>query len=171
MVIRHGSDVEDDISTDGQNTPSRRNHQSNEELARYMFERVSLYINLICTIANDLIIRYRVKEIIGSIYDGLKKYPLLAVGIAAILFIATLPFMMFIFFTLATAIMTFTGFVLIEGTLITIASMMLVGLLVCVFVLLTFVGLIFLAGYFGLSKMYDYFDRFNAYNTRNLNLH
>ncbi|XP_055523984.1 uncharacterized protein LOC129717825 [Wyeomyia smithii] len=166
MVIRHGSDVEEDLSSDAPDSPQARNRQTNErngeEFARFLFERGTLYFNLIYMYANNLIVRYHVKEIGISIYEALRRHPLLAVGIATGMFIITLPFMLFVFFTLATAIMTFTGFVLIEGTLITVASMLLVGVLLCVFSLLAFMGLVFLAGYFGLSRAYDCLDRWNG---------
>ncbi|XP_065075033.1 uncharacterized protein Ldaf1 [Ochlerotatus camptorhynchus] len=179
MVLRTGSEVEDDLSSDGggqsrnispngYRSRDGRNQQNAEDLVRYFMERATLYFNLISTIANDLMARYRVKEIATAICDGLRKYPLLALSIAAIIFILSLPFMIFIFFTLATAIMTFTGFVLIEGTLITVASMLLIGVLIGVGCLLGSIGLVFLVGYFGISKAYDCFDRWSDQGIRNL---
>ncbi|XP_053681763.1 uncharacterized protein LOC128732522 [Sabethes cyaneus] len=166
MVIINGRESEEDVLLDGQSLPHienrQRNGQSSEEFARFVFERSTLYGNLIYAFVNNLIVWYRIKELATSIYDALRRHPILAIGIACGLFIITLPFMLFVFFTLATAIMTFTGFVLIEGTLITVASMLLVGVLICVFSLLAFMGLVFLAGYFGLSRAYDCLDKWNG---------
>lgn len=169
MVIRSRSDLEDDLlSSDGDRSNGYRDRrrsnddriqQNAEDLARYLMERTTLYWNLIVTVTNDLMARYHVQEFVTTIYAGLKRYPLLALSIATVIFILSLPFMVFIFFTLTTAIMTFTGFVLIEGTLITLASMLLIGVLIGVGCLLGTIGLVFLVGYFGISKAYDWLDK------------
>ncbi|XP_055608323.1 uncharacterized protein LOC129755723 [Uranotaenia lowii] len=165
MVMRESSDNEGAMSSDdaGPSGSGHRNRQRTSEefsdFVNYLMERGTLYFNQFMVLLNHIVTRYRVKDKVMVVFDGLKKHPLLALSIAGILFILMLPFVIFIFFTLATAVMTFTGFVLIEGTLITVASMLLVGVLACIFALLGFVALVFLAGYFGLSKAVDFFER------------
>ncbi|XP_055615475.1 uncharacterized protein LOC129761750 [Toxorhynchites rutilus septentrionalis] len=160
MVIIRGNSAENDPSSDeARNARRRRNQRENEELARYLLDRISLYLHLFFKGVNKFIIRYRFKEVASAVYVGLQRYPLLALSIAAVVFIMTLPFVIFIFFTLTTAVLTFSSFIFIEGTLITVASMLMVGFLIGVFFLAAFVGSLFLMGYFGISKVFDCLTR------------
>jgi hypothetical protein len=88
----------------------------------------------------------------------MSAHPFLALCIAVCLITITLPFLIFSVFAVTTALMTFAGFVLVEGTLITVASVLLFGFLGCVFMALVVFGGLFTIGYFGLCSSFDYFE-------------
>uniref|UniRef100_A0A023EI01 Uncharacterized protein n=1 Tax=Aedes albopictus TaxID=7160 RepID=A0A023EI01_AEDAL len=176
MVLRNGNDLDaiDDISEDEggghqrrrSNSPDgngfqhamriERNQQELEDMIRNFVDGFTFYWNLFVDMMNDLIRRYRVREIAIETYEALRNHPLLALSIAAAICCLSLPFVIFVFFTLCTAIMTFTGFVLIEGTLITMASMLLVGVLIGLGCLFGTFGMAVLVGYLGVSKVYGW---------------
>uniref|UniRef100_A0A182QTJ6 Uncharacterized protein n=1 Tax=Anopheles farauti TaxID=69004 RepID=A0A182QTJ6_9DIPT len=143
-----------------------RRHRRNEDLARFILSRMSIYLHRINKTLSETAARYRLQEIAQAIFASLQQYPLLALAVAIVIFTFTLPFLVFIFFTMTTAVMAFTGFVLIEGALITAASVMLVSLLVGVFLMIAIVGLMFLVGYFAVSRAYDYAHRFKLDDLR-----
>lgn len=66
-----------------------------------------------------------------------------------------LPCIAFFVFAAATVIMTFMGFVLIEGTLISIASILLFAFLGSMFLMLVVFGGLALLGYTGFMHFYD----------------
>uniref|UniRef100_A0A182Y566 Uncharacterized protein n=1 Tax=Anopheles stephensi TaxID=30069 RepID=A0A182Y566_ANOST len=102
-----------------------RRHKRNEDLARFILSRSSLYLHRINKAVSETAARYRLQEIAQAIFASLQQYPILALAVAIAIFTFTLPFLVFIFFTMTTAVMAFTGFVLIEGALIMAASVML----------------------------------------------
>uniref|UniRef100_A0A182M7T7 E3 ubiquitin-protein ligase MARCHF5 n=1 Tax=Anopheles culicifacies TaxID=139723 RepID=A0A182M7T7_9DIPT len=94
-----------------------------QSIARLVFLRIVHRIN---KAVSETAARYRLPEIAQAIFASLQQYPILALAVAIVIFTFTLPFLVFIFFTITTAVMAFTGFVLIEGALITAASVMLI---------------------------------------------
>ncbi|XP_053678498.1 uncharacterized protein LOC128728873 [Anopheles nili] len=158
-------DSTESLQTQKAKEMERRNRR-NEDLARFILSRTSFYLHHINKALTETVARYRLQEIAQAIFASLQQYPILALGVAIVIFTFTLPFLVFIFFTMTTAVMAFTGFVLIEGALITAASMMLVSLLIGVFLMFGIVGLMFLTGYFGVSRIYEYANRFKLDDLR-----
>lgn len=58
---------------------------------------------------------YGVYEILDYIVTQLSKHPFIAFGMSICVLSCALPFIIFMVFAIATVIMTFTGFVIIEG--------------------------------------------------------
>uniref|UniRef100_A0A2M4AZ47 Uncharacterized protein n=1 Tax=Anopheles triannulatus TaxID=58253 RepID=A0A2M4AZ47_9DIPT len=138
----------------------RRRHRKNEDLARIFVHRASIYLHGIYKAAHEILIRYRIMELIHTIFNNLQKHPLLALGVSIAIITISLPIVIFIFITTATAMMAFTGFVLFEGALITSASMILFSLFIAVFAIGMIVILVSLACFFGLSRFYEYATQF-----------
>uniref|UniRef100_A0AAG5DX59 Uncharacterized protein n=1 Tax=Anopheles atroparvus TaxID=41427 RepID=A0AAG5DX59_ANOAO len=155
----------EDIKSQKRDQMERR-YRRNEDLARFILSRTSIYLSRINRALSETAARYRLQELAQAIFASLQQYPILALGVAIVIFTFTLPFLVFIFFTMTTAVMAFTGFVLIEGALITAASVMLVSLLIGVFLMIAIIGLMFLTGYYGMSRMYEYTNKFNLENVR-----
>uniref|UniRef100_A0A182JHM4 Uncharacterized protein n=1 Tax=Anopheles atroparvus TaxID=41427 RepID=A0A182JHM4_ANOAO len=153
----------EDIKSQKRDQMERR-YRRNEDLARFILSRTSIYLSRINRALSETAARYRLQELAQAIFASLQQYPILALGVAIVIFTFTLPFLVFIFFTMTTAVMAFTGFVLIEGALITAASVMLVSLLIGVFLMIAIIGLMFLTGYYGMSRMYEYTNKFNLEN-------
>lgn len=97
-------------------------------------------------------------EMLDNIVQQLAAHPFLAFTVSICFLSFALPFIIFMIFAIATVIMTFTGFVIIEGTLISIASALLFGFLGAVILFFLFTGFVILSGYFGLLQMYDFID-------------
>ncbi|XP_055298538.1 uncharacterized protein LOC129566524 [Sitodiplosis mosellana] len=102
--------------------------------------------------------QYGVYEIIDWIVQHLSRHPFLAFGMSMCVLSCALPFIIFMIFAIATVIMTFTSFVIIEGTLITMASALLFGFLGAVILFFFFFGFVMMAGYFGLVQIYELLD-------------
>lgn len=139
-----------------------RNQQNFEDLMFHLLDRSAVYVSHFSTGINQFMTQYRITETAGTIWNGLKRYPLVALCLAAFIFVLSLPFVLFIVFTVGTAIMTFTGFVVIEGTLVTVASMLLIGALISVGCMIGSMGLLLVVGYFGVFKMYGIYERWRA---------
>lgn len=58
---------------------------------------------------------YGVYEILDFVITQLSRHPFLAFGMSICVLACALPFVVFMVFAIATVIMTFTGFVIIEG--------------------------------------------------------
>lgn len=58
---------------------------------------------------------YGAYEILDFIITQLSRHPFLAFGMSICVLSCALPFIVFMVFAIATVIMTFTGFVIIEG--------------------------------------------------------
>lgn len=58
---------------------------------------------------------YGVYEVLDTIIQHLSRHPFLAFGMSICVLSCALPFIVFMVFAIATVIMTFTGFVIIEG--------------------------------------------------------
>lgn len=59
--------------------------------------------------------QYGAYEVIDYIVQHLSRHPFLAFGMSMCVLSCALPFIIFMVFAIATVIMTFTGFVIIEG--------------------------------------------------------
>lgn len=157
--------IPDDVTSQKVKEMDRR-HRRNEDLARFILTRSSLYLHRFNKAVSETATRYKLQEIAQAIFASLQQYPILALAVAIAIFTFTLPFLVFIFFTMTTAVMAFTGFVLIEGALIMAASVMLVSLLIGVFLVMAILGLMFLTGYLGISRAYECVTRFKVDDLR-----
>lgn len=112
---------------------------------------------------------------LDKIAKQLAKHPFLAFGASVLIISITLPFIIFLIFAIVTVIVTFFGFVIVEGkniflnhfhqqteqychfvgTLITVASVALFGFLGAVVILFLLFGSVIMAGYFGFMQIYD----------------
>lgn len=134
---------------------------------------------------DQLLEDFGVYVFVDRIAKQLAKHPFLAFGASALIISVTLPFIIFMVFAIGTVILTFFGFVivegmcwkrilrnyfvinrkilkknrfrLIEGTLITIASVLLFGFLGAVVIMFLLFGSVLMAGYFGFMQIYDLF--------------
>ncbi|XP_031628929.1 uncharacterized protein LOC116344490 [Contarinia nasturtii] len=102
--------------------------------------------------------QYGAYEVLDYIVTHLSRHPFLAFGMSICVLSCALPFIIFMIFAIATVIMTFTSFVIIEGTLITMASALLFGFLGAVIIFFLFFGFVMMAGYFGLVQIYELLD-------------
>lgn len=137
-------------------------------------------------ILNELMRSLGLYDAFDWLAKHLAKHPILAFGISAATLSIALPFLIFTLFALATILMTFTGFVVIEGTmgslmfyalsvnviliagtLITIASVLLFGFLGSAIIILLFFGGVIVAGYFGFMHIYGLFDATNQRHALN----
>lgn len=64
---------------------------------------------------DSLLERYGAYEILDWIVVHLSRHPFIAFGMSICVLSCALPFIIFMVFAIATVIMTFTGFVIIEG--------------------------------------------------------
>lgn len=64
---------------------------------------------------DSLLERYGAYEIIDFVIQHLTKHPFLAFSMLICVLACALPFIIFMVFAIATVVMTFTGFVIIEG--------------------------------------------------------
>lgn len=85
----------------------------------------------------------------------LARHPMLTFVLIAAFVCIALPCIAFFVFAAATVIMTFMGFVLIEGTLISIASILLFAFLGSMVLMLIVFGGLALLGYTGFMHFYD----------------
>lgn len=137
---------------------------------------------------DQILEQYGAYEVIDFVVQHLSRHPFLAFGMSMCVLSCALPFIIFMVFAIATVIMTFTGFVIIEGkwllncvrttfwvalsfdiqhtpffvlplgTLITLASALLFGFLGAVILFFLFFTFVMMAGYFGLVQIYELVD-------------
>lgn len=104
---------------------------------------------------------FRVPPAVNSFWESCKKYaaenPMMAMTILALVITCAAPVIVFLSFALITLLVTFIGFLFVEGTLLGIASVFLGGVLLIVgFFTLSAVSCGLLA-YLVASKVYTYF--------------
>ncbi|XP_065363910.1 uncharacterized protein Ldaf1 [Calliphora vicina] len=83
------------------------------------------------------------------------QHPQMAICLLSAGLVASLPVLLFVAFVLSTVAMTFTGFLVLEGTLLTILTMIMIGLLGAIVIVLLFFALVGVATYFGVAHVYD----------------
>lgn len=64
---------------------------------------------------DQMLEQYGAYEVIDYVVQHLSRHPFLAFGMSMCVLSCALPFIIFMVFAIATVIMTFTGFVIIEG--------------------------------------------------------
>jgi len=89
-------------------------------------------------------------ELLDSIVQQLARHPFLAFGMSMFFLSFALPFIIFMIFAIATVIMTFTGFVIIESLLFSFLGAVLMFFL--------FFGFVLISGYFGILQIYELID-------------
>jgi Promethin len=133
---------------------TRRNNDLTDSLIIEGAKICSQIRNGLDRVLHDL----KIYEFFDKLILSLSQHPFIALAIAVTLITMTLPFLIFTLFAVTTALMTFAGFVLVEGTLITMASILLFGFLGCVSMVLVLFGGLFIVGYFGLCSSFGYFE-------------
>nr|CAD7460413.1 unnamed protein product [Timema tahoe] len=112
-----------------------------------MWRRVSKYTQ---RVLKD----HHVYEHIDELGVYMAKHPVIALVVFAVVISCGIPVLLFLIFAVVTILLTFTGFVIVEGTLLTIASVVL-----CVFLLSTLMVILTLSAtmgvaYFGFLKVF-----------------
>ncbi|XP_055390170.1 uncharacterized protein LOC129619110 [Condylostylus longicornis] len=106
-------------------------------------------------------------EVLESVAQMSAKHPYLALVVSVLIATFVLPFLIIFGFALLVVILTFTGFILIEGTLITIVSVLLFGCLAAVLLVLLFFGGLTLASYLGFMHVFDLYNGINKTAIKN----
>uniref|UniRef100_A0A1B0B854 Promethin n=1 Tax=Glossina palpalis gambiensis TaxID=67801 RepID=A0A1B0B854_9MUSC len=94
-------------------------------------------------------------ELVDSAAQWCVRHPKISLCFLAAGFVTFLPFVLLILFGLSTLTMTLVGFLVLEGTLLTILSMMAVGLLGALLLILIFVVVVGTTVYFGFANICD----------------
>ncbi|BFG01097.1 uncharacterized protein DMAD_00933 [Drosophila madeirensis] len=110
----------------------------------------------------------RVRHFVMSELRGSELFEVAAVWCArnphiAICFLAAslvflLPFLIIFGFGIATMVMTFTGLLVLEGTLLTIVSMMFFACLGGFAIMVPVIGVVTVGAYFGFAQVYGLYD-------------
>ncbi|XP_073833096.1 lipid droplet assembly factor 1 [Musca autumnalis] len=79
--------------------------------------------------------------------------------------VAALPILIFIGIGLSTLFVTLTGFLVLEGTLLTIFSMMLCGLFGALLIVVLFFSIVGLFAYFGFAQIYDLYGSVESHKS------
>ncbi|KAH8289457.1 hypothetical protein KR054_005419 [Drosophila jambulina] len=98
------------------------------------------------------------REIVESIAAWCAKNPHIAICLLAAGLVFLLPFLIIFGFGIATMLMTFTGLLVLEGTLLTIVSMVFFACLGGFVIMVPLFGVAAVAAYFGFSQVYGLYD-------------
>lgn len=129
-----------------------------QQLIQLIYELLQVAWRQILQYVDQKFKEFNVYQLFDAFGKLIAKHPFLALFFSGILLLLLLPFLIFSVFALATAALTLTGFVVFEGTLITVASIILFGFIGCTLFVILFFGLVIIAGYFGFLKIYDIFE-------------
>uniref|UniRef100_A0A1A9VD93 Promethin n=1 Tax=Glossina austeni TaxID=7395 RepID=A0A1A9VD93_GLOAU len=94
-------------------------------------------------------------QIIDSTEQWCGRHPKISLCFLAAGLVTFLPFLLLILFGISTVAMTLVGFLVLEGTLLAILSMMMLGLLGTVLLILIFVVIVGTTAYFGFANICD----------------
>lgn len=84
------------------------------------------------------------------------QHPIMTVCLISVALCCGIPVLMFLIFAVLTVILTFTGFILIEGTILTVGSVLLCGLLLGMLVVMLAVTATIGVAYFGFMEVYGF---------------
>ncbi|XP_020812166.1 uncharacterized protein LOC110187101 [Drosophila serrata] len=98
------------------------------------------------------------REIVESMAAWCAKNPHIAICLLAAGLVFLLPFLIIFGFGIATMLMTFTGLLVLEGTLLTIVSMVFFACLGGFIIMVPLFGVAAVAAYFGFSQVYGLYD-------------
>ncbi|XP_055909205.1 uncharacterized protein LOC129944071 [Eupeodes corollae] len=132
-----------------------------EELAQMLTESAHRLWRQFKAAGNKLLYDWGGYDLIDKSARLAAKYPFVALSAVLGFLVIFLPFLVLMAFGLSTMAITFTGFMLLEGTLLTIASILLFGCLGAILLVFLFFGILMLAGYFGFVHIYDLYNNSN----------
>ncbi|KAH8343175.1 hypothetical protein KR059_005979 [Drosophila kikkawai] len=98
------------------------------------------------------------REIVESTAAWCARNPHIAICLLAAGLVFVLPFLIIFGFGIATMLMTFTGLLVLEGTLLTIVSMVFFACLGGFIIMVPIFGVAAVAAYFGFSQVYGLYD-------------
>ncbi|XP_061396456.1 uncharacterized protein LOC133332089 [Musca vetustissima] len=104
-------------------------------------------------------------QLIDRIVQWSVQNPQMALCVLAAGLVAALPILIFIGVGLSTLFVTLTGFLVLEGTLLTIFSMMLCGLLGALAIVVLFFSVLGLCAYFGFAQIYDLYGSVESHKS------
>ncbi|XP_075158757.1 lipid droplet assembly factor 1 [Haematobia irritans] len=91
------------------------------------------------------------------------QHPQMSLCLLAFGMISLLPILLVIGVAFSSIAMTLTGILVMEGTLLTILSMLLFGLLGALIIVMLFFSILAVAAYFGFAQIYDLSGNVNTY--------
>lgn len=115
---------------------------------------------------HKILIDFRFYETVRCVSKVLARHPFLSLALSGLFIILSLPFILFTMFAVTTAIITFMGFIMVEGTLITIATVLLFSFVGCFMIMLLFFSGAVLTGYFGFLQIQEIFTAKQKKNRR-----
>ncbi|XP_055843665.1 uncharacterized protein LOC129910347 [Episyrphus balteatus] len=132
-----------------------------EELAQMLTDSAHRLWNQFKTAGSRLLNDWGGYDLIDKTARLATQYPFAALSVMLGFLVIFLPFTILLAFGLSTMAITFTGFMLLEGTLLTIASILLFGCLGAILLVFLFFGILTLIGYFGFAHIYDLYNKSN----------
>uniref|UniRef100_A0A1I8M8G4 Uncharacterized protein n=1 Tax=Musca domestica TaxID=7370 RepID=A0A1I8M8G4_MUSDO len=104
-------------------------------------------------------------QLIDRVVQWSVQNPQMALCVLAAGLVASLPILIFICVGLSTLFVTLTGFLVLEGTVLTIFSMMLCGLLGALAIVVLFFSVVGLFAYFGFAQIYDLYGNVESHKS------
>ncbi|KAJ9590647.1 hypothetical protein L9F63_016318 [Diploptera punctata] len=129
-------------------------HSSYSTLLIWLVGRLLFIWERFVVVGQQIMKELHLNEYMDMAAVYLVQHPVMALFALAMALCCAIPVLMFVVFALLSVILTFTGFIVIEGTILTIGSVLLcgflLGMLLVMFTLAATIGV----AYFGFMEIY-----------------
>ncbi|GLH03776.1 Protein of unknown function [Gryllus bimaculatus] len=137
--------------------PPPREHANSLE-AETFTSIVIMYLNMLrdrlVASGRKLMTDLHLYEMMDEAAIYLAQHPILTVVVIAVAISCGIPVLMFVVFAILTVLFTFAGFIVIEGTLLTVGSVLLCGFVLAILIILVTIAATVGVAYLGFIEVY-----------------
>lgn len=124
------------------------------EILIWLLSHALILWQQVVMLAQQLMTELHIYDFMDMAAVYMVQHPVMALFILAMALCCGIPVLMFVVFAMISVIFTFTGFIVIEGTILTIGSVLLCGFLLGMVVVMLALAATIGVAYFGFMEMY-----------------
>ncbi|XP_069672438.1 lipid droplet assembly factor 1-B [Periplaneta americana] len=124
------------------------------EILIWLLNRAVLLWQQVVMIAQQIMAELHIYDFMDMAAVYMVQHPVMALFLLAMALCCGIPILMFVVFAVISVILTFTGFIVIEGTILTIGSVVLCGFLLGMVVVMIALAATIGVAYFGFMEVY-----------------